>query len=241
MAHVELIKVNKTFNGAAVLSSINCTFFDKKITAIVGKSGSGKSTLLKLVNGLEKPSTGTVKVFNTPINEKNDELLRKRIGYSVQGTGLFPHLTTQKNITLLADLANWSAEKIHRRLHQLIELVQLDQQLLERYPHELSGGQQQRAGLCRAMMLDPEILLFDEAFAAVDPLTRSEIHQQILNLQQIQPKTIIFVTHDLQEAFTLADYIMIIHRHEIVVYKEKSHFINTEGKPDYTEILRWLT
>jgi osmoprotectant transport system ATP-binding protein len=142
--------------------------------------------------------------------------LRRQVGYAVQGTGLFPHLTALKNITLLARLVGWSKDQSRTRALELMKLVGLPSDYVDRYPFELSGGQQQRVGLCRAMMLNPPIFLLDEPFGALDPVTRLEIHQEFLRLQASEPRTIVLVTHDLREALKLAQRLVLLDRGRIV-------------------------
>jgi len=137
------------------------------------------------------------------------------MGYAVQGTGLFPHLTVKKNITLLAVLENWQNDRISKRAEELVNLVNLPADYFNKYPHQLSGGEQQRVGLCRAMMLNPKIFLLDEAFGALDPITRSEIHAEFIKLQKLEARTIILVTHDLREAFKLADKVVILNEGQV--------------------------
>src|SRR5260370_1875453 len=146
-------------------------------TAVVGPSGSGKSTLLQLINGLVRPSSGTVHVHGKPIDYDRLPELRRQIGYAVQGTGLFPHLTVERNITLLARLGGWEAERISARAQELMERIGLPWTFATRYPHELSGGQQQRVGLCRSLKLRPPRFLLSEPFDALDPITHSRIQQ----------------------------------------------------------------
>ena len=204
--------VRKFYGEKAALDGVSLSIPPNQTTAIIGPSGSGKSTLLQLVNGLLAPDAGRVYVFGEEIDYGRLPGLRRRIGYAVQGTGLFPHLTVEKNITLLAWLARWERSEIETRLHELLELVDLPRSYLSRYPHELSGGEQQRVGLCRAMMLKPSLVLLDEPFGALDPVTRSEIHREFLKLQKSETRTTLLVTHDLREAFKLADQIVILHR-----------------------------
>jgi len=178
---------------------------------VVGASGCGKSTLLKLCNGLLQPDEGTVFAFGEPMDYDALPNLRRRMGYAVQGTGLFPHLKARDNITLMASLAGWSESAIDARLAELLQLMHLDSGLLTRHPHQLSGGQQQRVGLCRAMMLRPEVLLLDEPFGAIDPITRYDIHQQMLEILAAEPVTVLMVTHDMREAMLLANRILLMH------------------------------
>lgn len=215
MAPITFENVSKFYNGKAALKQISLSFTEDVTTAVIGPSGSGKSTLLQLINGLIVPSEGTVSVYDSEIDYDNLPKLRKRIGYAVQGTGLFPHLTIKENITLLAVLSNWDAHQIDKRAKELMKLVDLPDSYSDRYPNELSGGEQQRVGLCRAMMLNPRIFLLDEAFGALDPITRSEIHMEFGKLQKSEPRTIVMVTHDLREALKLADYIIILNEGQV--------------------------
>ncbi|NIR50217.1 ATP-binding cassette domain-containing protein [candidate division KSB1 bacterium] len=207
--------IRKTYDGKVALEQINLSILRDQTTAVIGPSGSGKSTLLQLINGLVVPDRGKVYVYGDEIDYDNLAKLRRRIGYAVQGTGLFPHMTVKKNITLLASLEDWDKEAINRRMRDLMDLVDLPSSYTDRYPHELSGGEQQRVGLCRAMILNPKIFLLDEAFGALDALTRSEIHQEFLKLQKMEARTIVLVTHDLREAIKLADQIVILNEGNI--------------------------
>ncbi len=210
MPALQLKSVSKRFDQSQVLSELSLTFPDNRITAVIGASGCGKSTLLKMCNGLVQPDGGTVYAFGQPLDYQSIAATRRRMGYAVQGTGLFPHLSARDNITLLAPLAGWSEAQVQTRLEELLHLTSLQPHQLAQYPHELSGGQQQRVGLCRAMMLRPEVLLLDEPFAAIDPITRSDIHQQLLALHRAEPTTSVLVTHDMREALLLADHIVVM-------------------------------
>ncbi|MEO8665885.1 MAG: ATP-binding cassette domain-containing protein [Ignavibacteria bacterium] len=204
--------VSKYYNEKKILDDISLEIAENKITAIIGRSGSGKSTMLKIINGLVIPSGGDIKVFEKKIDYKNISELRLQIGYSVQGTALFPHMNIYDNITLLAKLNKWSDEKIKERCGILMSLVSLLEDFKIKYPFQLSGGEQQRAGICRAMMLNPKIFLLDEAFGALDPTTKAEIHKELLKIQSTEPRTIVMVTHDLHEAFRLADKIIVVEK-----------------------------
>ncbi|MGB5738509.1 MAG: ATP-binding cassette domain-containing protein [Woeseia sp.] len=182
----------------------------RQITAVLGASGSGKSTLIQLIIGLLRPDAGTVTALGEPIDYRHPAALRKRIGYAIQDVALFPHLSIRDNIVLPAILDQQSPAEIAARLDELMTLMQLPTAVLERWPHELSGGQQQRAGLCRAMMLRPELLLLDEPFSGLDTLTRRSIHEQFLALQEAEPIASVLVTHDPQEAINLAQTIVVM-------------------------------
>ncbi len=216
MAHIELRGVSKHYEKITAVESVNLSFTDDITTALIGPSGSGKSTLLQLINGLARPDSGEVHLFGRRLAYDQIAHLRRRIGYAVQGTGLFPHLTVGENIGLLARIEKWDSPKRRRRIEELMRLVELPQEYAERYPHELSGGEKQRVGLCRAMVLGPPVFLLDEPFGALDPITRREIHGEFKRLQKSEARTIVMVTHDLREALSLADQIVVMHKGRVV-------------------------
>jgi len=227
MSSIAFDNVSKSYHQKIALKNISLTFQPDKTTAVIGPSGSGKSTLIQLINGLLRPDHGQVSVFDKKINYDNLSELRRRMGYAVQGTGLFPHLTVKKNITLLAVLENWENDRISKRAEELVNLVNLPKDYFTKYPHELSGGEQQRVGLCRAMMLNPKIFLLDEAFGALDPITRSEIHAEFIKLQKLEARTIILVTHDLREAFKLADQVVILNEGQVEQIGTRKEILET--------------
>jgi osmoprotectant transport system ATP-binding protein len=207
---VRFERIGKRFGDVEVLHDVDFAVAAKRTTAIIGESGSGKSTLLQMVNGLVRPDVGTVRVFGTAVEPATVQAIRRRTGYAVQGSALFPHLTVRDNVTLLARLEGWDARRRGERLDRLLDLVELAPELAERYPHELSGGQQQRVSLCRAMMLEPPLLLLDEPFSAVDPITRMGIHDHFRRLAASAPVTVVLVTHDVREAVDLASEIVVL-------------------------------
>ncbi len=227
MSSIAFDNVSKSYLKKIALKNISITFQPNKTTAVIGPSGSGKSTLIQLINGLLRPDQGQVSVFDKKINYDNLSELRKRMGYAVQGTGLFPHLTVKKNITLLAVLENWQNDRISKRAEELVNLVNLPADYFNKYPYQLSGGEQQRVGLCRAMMLNPKIFLLDEAFGALDPITRSEIHAEFIKLQKLEARTIILVTHDLREAFKLADQVVILNEGQVEQIGPRKEILET--------------
>ena len=192
-----------------VLKDVSLALPAGATTAIVGESGSGKTTLLQLVNAVQQPDQGDVLVFGEPVP---DDLIsfRRQIGYSVQGAGLFPHMTNRENVTLLARLEGWSAERISTRFAELLEEMELPVESSDRFPRELSGGQQQRVGLCRALMLKPRLLLLDEPFSAVDPITRVGIYERFREVQAHEGVSSLLVTHDMREAVKLAQMLVIV-------------------------------
>lgn len=226
MSLIQFEKVSHYYGNAAAINNLSFEIEDLKITAIIGKSGSGKSTLLQIINGLIKPSKGEVIVFGKSLDYSNINKTRLKIGYSVQGTGLFPHMTVYNNIAMLGVVTNESKHDIERRIDTLMSFVNLPPSFKTKYPYQLSGGEQQRVGICRAMLLSPPIFLLDEAFAALDPETKSEIHIELLEMQKAEPRTIVIVTHDLNEAVILADNIMILDKGIIKQYASKNDLLN---------------
>jgi osmoprotectant transport system ATP-binding protein len=213
---VQFAGVSKRYAESCVFDGIDLDLARNTTTAIVGESGSGKSTLLQMINGMIQPDRGTVRVFGEPVPDEGLSRFRRRIGYAVQGTGLFPHMRVGRNIGLLGEVEKWGKAALDRRVDELMELMGLDVDLAERFPYQLSGGQQQRAGICRAMLLRPEILLLDEPFSGVDPLTRREIHGRFIALMQHEPATVLLVTHDMSEALRLASHLVILGRGRVL-------------------------
>jgi|TARA_Y100000310_G_scaffold343764_1_gene452916 osmoprotectant transport system ATP-binding protein len=216
MSCVEFGNLRKSFGQQAIIAGISLEIPADTTTAIVGESGSGKTTLLQLVNGLLKPDSGMVRIFGTPLDYGNLVAARRAMGYAVQGAGLFPHMTVFDNVTIVARLAGWADSAIEERYRHLLTLLELTDEFSNRYPHSLSGGQQQRVSLCRAMMLNPPLLLLDEPFSALDPITRSAIHEQFLHLQQQEPRSVVFVTHDMNEARDLAQHGVIMRQGDVL-------------------------
>ncbi|MDH4109144.1 MAG: ATP-binding cassette domain-containing protein [Gammaproteobacteria bacterium] len=209
-AAAQFDRVSLRRGSVDALRDITLSLPRRQITAILGESGSGKSTLIQLIIGLLRPDSGTVRTLGETIDYDRPRGLRKRIGYAVQDVALFPHLIIRTNVLLPATLAGWPIPEAEQRLHELLDLVHLPAGVLDRYPHQLSGGQQQRAGLCRAMMLRPELLLLDEPFSGLDSVTRQSIHQSFLDLQRHEPISSVLVTHEPQEAINLADYMVVM-------------------------------
>ena len=203
---------------------------------MVGESGSGKTTLLQLINAVEMPDSGTVRVFGEPIPEKRREQFRRRIGYAVQGAGLFPHLTNRDNVVLVAKLEGWSGAAIDERYQTLLDEMDLPLDISPRYPHQLSGGQQQRLGLCRALMLQPGLLLLDEPFSSVDPITRVGIYERFEYVQQHEGVSALLVTHDMREAVRLADRLVILKAGSVLQSGTTESVVNSPEDP-YVESL----
>ncbi|MDU9053165.1 MAG: ABC transporter ATP-binding protein, partial [Clostridioides difficile] len=195
---IEIRNVTKKIGNNVILDDISLVVETGTLVVLIGSSGCGKTTTLKLINKLIKPTSGEIYINGKPISQENEIELRRKIGYVIQNTGLFPHLTIKENIELIPRLKKEkSVEEIEKRTLQLLEMVGLDSdEFLNKYPSELSGGQQQRIGVARAIATDAEIILMDEPFSALDPITRTSLQEQLFSLQDELKKTIIFVTHD---------------------------------------------
>jgi osmoprotectant transport system ATP-binding protein len=202
---IRLESISHRFDDQPIFNNLTLHIESKKITAILGKSGSGKSTLLQVINGLIRPYEGSVYLFDQPLNYELIHQVRLGIGYAVQQVGLFPHLTVIENITLPGIMAGWGKLQKEKRAAELMSLVNLTSNHKDKYPYQLSGGEQQRVGLCRAILLDPPIMLLDEPFSSLDPDTKQDIHQEVLKLQRAEPRCIVMVTHDPEEAVKLGD------------------------------------
>ena len=211
-----------------LVEDLNFQIQEGEIIVLLGRSGSGKTTTLKLMNALLLPTSGQVRVAGNSTQEWNPIQLRRQIGYVIQEIGLFPHLTVAQNVGTVPSLQGWGKERIRDRISELLHLVGLDpQQFAKRYPHQLSGGQRQRVGVARALAADPPILLMDEPFGALDPVTRWELQQEIRKLQQQLHKTIIFVTHDIQEALNLASRIGLMHHGKLELLATPQEFLKS--------------
>lgn len=209
--------VSKEFQGINVLDNITFTVGKGELLVLIGESGSGKTTLLKLINKLSLPTKGIIYVDGVNINEQNEITLRRNLGYVIQKTGLFPHMTVFENIRIIMKLENVKKIEIKRRVQEVMELVGLPyEQYHDRFPSELSGGQQQRVGIARALVTDPEVILMDEPFSALDPITRESLQNEVILLQEKTKKTIVFVTHDMKEALHIADRICFLDKGKIL-------------------------
>ena len=199
---------------------------------LLGRSGSGKTTTLKLINKLLEPTAGEIDVEGTPTTRWDGFKLRRRIGYVIQETGLFPHFSVERNVGLVPRLLGWNGERISHRVNELLEMVGLDPSVFGgRYPHQLSGGQRQRVGVARALAADPPIILMDEPFGALDPLTRAEMQREFAELSKRLGKTIVFVTHDIREAFVLATRIGLFKDGRLVELCSSEEFV-TSPEPE---------
>ncbi len=226
MAFIEFRDVSYHLpDGRAILRNLSLEVQRGEILVLLGRSGSGKTTALKLVNRLLETPRGELRVDGRPVSEWDVIKLRRHIGYAIQEVGLFPHFTIERNIGLVPTIENWPKGKIAQRVQELIKLVGLNAGLASRYPHQLSGGQRQRVGVARALAADPPILLMDEPFGALDPLTRSDLRREFLSLQQKLQKTVLFVTHDLREAMLLGSRIALLEEGRLVSLSSREEFL----------------
>jgi osmoprotectant transport system ATP-binding protein len=216
-------------NGSEILHQLTLEVRRGETLVLLGRSGSGKTTTLKLINHLLAPSQGEVLVNNRSTVDWDVIRLRRMIGYVIQEVGLFPHFTVERNIALVPKIENWPADRIFTRVRDLLQLVGLDPQLASRYPRELSGGQRQRVGVARALAADPPILLMDEPFGALDPLTRADLQREFCALQQRLQKTVVFVTHDMREALTVGTRIALMEAGRLVVEVTPDEFLNSQN------------
>ncbi|WP_312393071.1 ABC transporter ATP-binding protein [Chryseobacterium sp.] len=225
--------VSKNFNGKKAVDNISFQANDKEVIVLLGTSGCGKTTTLKMLNRLIEPDSGAIFIDGKNILEQKPEEIRRGIGFVMQHSGLFPHYTIQQNIAVVPDLLKWDTKKTKRRTQELIHKLHLPEDILNRFPNELSGGQQQRVGIARALIADSPILLMDEPFGALDNITKANIHSEFKSLEELKNKTIILVTHDIQEAFELGHKICLMHEGKIIqtgtpkemLYQQKNDFV----------------
>ena len=222
---VEFRNAGFAVNGRALLENVSFQVESGETVVLLGRSGSGKTTTLKLINRLLEPTSGEVLVQGRKTTDWDPIRLRRRIGYVIQEIGLFPHFTVARNVALVPSLESWPAERVSARINEMLSLVGLDgARFAARLPRELSGGQRQRVGVARALAADPSILLLDEPFGALDPITRSEIQREFRDLRKRLGKTMVFVTHDVREAFILGDRIGLMQDGRLVALVSASEF-----------------
>lgn len=234
----ELHKVSLERSGNEVLKDISVQLNAQGGCALVGESGSGKSTLLALLMGLLRPGRGYIKVLGEDIPYANLSPFRRRMGYAIQETGLFPHLSVYDNLALPGRLANLTDTDVNERIEELCQLLQLHRDLLARYPHALSGGQAQRAGIARALLLRPRLLLLDEPFSGLDVLTRHVIYEQFMRLCEAQKTAFILVTHDLAEARDLCEQLMIIREGRLEQHGPTASVLRAPGSAYVEQLVR---
>jgi osmoprotectant transport system ATP-binding protein len=231
MSHpiIELRQVEyqiSTISAPPILSGVSLRVHRGETIALLGRSGSGKTTLLKLINGLRRVTSGSVLVQQRDVREWDIIRLRRGIGYVIQEIGLFPHLTVRENVCLVPNLENWPSDRISSRYVEVLQSVGLSPSVYShRYPRELSGGQRQRVGVARALAADPEILLMDEPFGALDPVTRAEIQREFLALNRKMSKTVVFVTHDVREALLLGTRIVLLDSGRVIAEAAPQEFV----------------
>lgn len=214
---IELINVTKEYNGIKAVDNISLKIHDKEFVVIIGTSGCGKTTTLKMINKLIKPTSGKIYINGKDTSEIEPIKLRRSIGYVIQEIGLMPHMTVEKNIGLVPQLKGWPLKRRKKRAKELLEFMNLDPDICKnKKPSQLSGGQKQRVGVARALAANPDVILMDEPFGALDPLTKTQLQHEFSNLLRKVEKTVVFVTHDMQEAIMFADKIVIMNEGEIV-------------------------
>lgn len=236
-AFIELAGVSKRYGGHAALDDVSLTVAQGQFVALVGGSGSGKTTLLKTINGLIRPDSGRVMVADEDVAATPPHLLRRRIGYVFQEVGLFPHLTVAENIGVTPRLLGWDKARIADRVATLLELVALPPAVAERAPTALSGGQRQRVGVARALAAEPRLMLMDEPFGALDPLTRDALGSDYRALHERLGLTTVMVTHDMAEAVLLADRIVVLRSGRAVADGPPAELLATTGDPDVRALL----
>jgi osmoprotectant transport system ATP-binding protein len=233
-----LASVRKTYNGKPALEDVSLVTPPGEVTALIGPSGCGKSTVLGLMTGLLKPDSGVITFEGQPITPERLPAIRRRIGYVIQDGGLFPHLTALANVTLMARHVGWDRDKIRARVEELSSLARLSPELLSRYPAELSGGERQRVSLMRALMLDADVLLLDEPLAALDPMVRAELQDDLAAIFRRLKKTVVLVTHDMNEAAYLADQIILMRAGRVVQAGTADDLFERPAEPFVSQFIR---
>ncbi|EIK7198644.1 glycine betaine ABC transporter ATP binding protein YehX [Escherichia coli] len=213
---IEFSHVSKLFGAQKAVNDLNLNFQEGSFSVLIGTSGSGKSTTLKMINRLVEHDNGEIRFAGEEIRSLPVLELRRRMGYAIQSIGLFPHWSVVQNIATVPQLQKWSRARIDDRIDELMALLGLESNLRERYPHQLSGGQQQRVGVARALAADPQVLLMDEPFGALDPVTRGALQQEMTRIHRLLGRTIVLVTHDIDEALRLAEHLVLMDHGEVV-------------------------
>jgi len=223
---IELTNVTKKFGNMTAVNNLSLHIEKGSLTMFIGPSGCGKTTTLRMINRLTPFDRGNIIVNGTPVKDIDPVELRRNIGYVIQEIGLFPHFTVFENIAIVPRLLKWEQKKIEQRIEEILELVTLNQSFAQKYPLQLSGGEKQRVGLARALAAEPEILLMDEPFGAIDPINRLKLQDSFLEIQEEIKKTIVFVTHDINEAIKLGDKIAIINEGNLIQYDNVSKILS---------------
>ena len=241
MTAIEYREVCKQFgrSPAYAVDHVNARIEEGEFITILGSSGCGKTTLLKMTNRLYEADGGQILIFGEDIRKEDPVMLRRRMGYVIQQVGLFPHMTIEENIAVTPKLVGWDAEKIGRRTDELLEMIGLvPEDFKKRYPSQLSGGQQQRVGLARALAADPEIMLMDEPFGAIDAITRLSLQNELLKIHYELHKTFLFVTHDINEAFKLGSRVMIMNQGKLLQFDTPAQIVKHPADPFVETLIR---
>jgi len=229
---ISVENLTKQYGATTVVDDVSMTIERNSITAIVGTSGSGKSTLLRMINRLVEPTRGRVLIDGRDTSAEAPYLLRRRVGYAIQGHGLFPHRTVRENIATVPRLLGWDEARIGARVEELLEVFQLDPATYaQAFPHQLSGGQQQRVGVARALAAEPSVLLMDEPFGALDPIIRAKAQEDLLDIQRRYSTTIVLVTHDMDEAFHLGDRVAVMSLGRVLQYDRPAVLLTRPADP----------
>ncbi|WP_422486562.1 ABC transporter ATP-binding protein [Gudongella sp. DL1XJH-153] len=233
---IELVNITKSYDGKInVIENLNLKINKGEIVVLIGESGCGKTTTLRMINRLNEPTGGTIMIDGEDYTKMSKIELRRQLGYVIQKVGLMPHLTVGKNIEIIPELKGWDKQKRKDRAYELLNVVDLPpEEYYDRYPHELSGGQQQRIGVARALAVNPDIILMDEPFSALDPVTREQLQKELLRLQDDLGKTIVFVTHDMDEALKIGDKIAVMKDGKILQYDTPEEILKNPAN-DFVE------
>lgn len=241
---ISIRQVSKSFGGYVAIDRVSLTIAEGEHVVLLGPSGSGKTTLLRMINGLIEPTCGTVVINGKDIQQQPQEQLRRRMGYVLQRNSLFPHYSVEENIGVVPGLLQWNKQATRQRVRELMKKLHLPESYLSRTPAELSGGEAQRVNIARALAADPPILLMDEPFSALDAITRKSIREEFMQLDEFRRKTIIMVSHDIPEAFVVADTIVLLHQGRLVqkgspsdlLYRPATDFVSKFLSNDYLQL-----
>ncbi|MFP4363782.1 MAG: betaine/proline/choline family ABC transporter ATP-binding protein [Spirochaetia bacterium] len=235
---IELVNLSKQYEDFYAVDDLTMTIPESSLTVLIGPSGCGKTTTMKMINRLIERTNGDIRFDGESIDNMNTIQLRRSIGYVIQEIGLFPHMTVYENIAVVPRLLKWKEGEIRKRIRELLDLVNMDPKLnMEKFPAQLSGGQRQRIGVARGLAADPDILLMDEPFGAIDPINREKLQDSFLEIQKSIQKTIVFVTHDIREAVKLGDHIAILDKGKIAQYDSAMEVINNPANVFVEDLL----
>lgn len=238
MSLIEFKHVKKSYQDNEIIHDLNLVIEDGEFVCLVGPSGCGKTTTLKMINRLHKINGGEILIDGVNINDIDENILRRGIGYVIQQIGLFPNMTIKQNISVVLDLLKWGKERIDKRVRELLKLINMPyEEYAEKFPRELSGGQQQRIGVLRALAANPPIILMDEPFGALDPITRDILQDELLSIHKKLKMTIVFVTHDMDEAVKMADRIVFMENGEVLQFATPEEMLSKPAYPIIKEFL----